>query len=574
MEEIKELTQLEELEKKYDEIKREPDKFRIESDVEPFGVSELDEYTKLTDEQKQERYSEEQRAASDKLLELYARVEGQLTELTKQINAKVIEAYKAVVKQTEEIENQIAENEKEINSLNEEIKTLKEQIALKEQALEQMEAAGDYDQDEYEKLLKEVEDLKNEVSQKEQTRDEKVKANKKYKEQLEELKEKKEQLVDEYEVLGHQIKLDDLSGKWSELAKQEREKYKEYKALKETDAYKNKDEDALNKAEQLAKEVITTRDARNKISNEQKEIRKTINELTGREVQAISSEEKEINEQTNLPEQEINPEQEEAVARPHSEDKAKDTAKDKGEDKKESSKEKEKSNTSQVVAGVPNQTEPAVVQQDKDKKEIDPQIEFDGLCYKAKKGNLKDEEFDRLVQIMKDPTSYDKLGITTGIIFNKSRAIFKALEKRVGDIDGLSSEAKETFAKELVGDVEGKELLTKIAALDKGGLTYSQQAILAKVKSTLNRQETLEQAKYVRDRIALEKNEKRWSWLIDFSDEKQRLRAAKQDKTEKPTAGGIEGINNLVNSESEQKDFDKKYEAPSKDVVVKDTKEH
>ena len=36
------------------------------------------------------------------------------------------------------------------------------------------------------------------------------------------------------------------------------------------------------------------------------------------------------------------------------------------------------------------------------------------------------KDFEDLAEIMKDPASYDKYGITTGIISNKSKSIFAA----------------------------------------------------------------------------------------------------------------------------------------------------
>lgn len=587
MEEIKQLTtikELEELEKKANELRREPEKYMASNEIDPVVTSEveLEQYLNLTDEEKQEKYTKEQIDVTDKFIEVVEKNNKQRDELEKQINVKAIEACKAVGEEIINIEKQIEENNKDIAALDEQINELNEQIKLKEQVLEQMEAAGNYEQDEYEKLLNEINDLKNEVSQKEKIKDEKIKANEKYKEQLEELKDKKQQLVDEYKVVEHQVNLDELTVKYEELANKEREKYNEYKELKETEEYKNKDEATLNKANQLAKEVVTATAEKEAALNGLKELRKNINELTGREAPAvlfgIDKEPKEEKDKDTV-ETEIQEEPEQQVVEETTEPEEKEKTAPKPEGKAKSPKGKEKVNASQGVVNIPSQPEQQE-KQEEDKKEIDPKVEFRDLCSKAKKGELKDEDFDKLVAIMKDPTSYDKLGITTLGIFNKSKRIFKALEKHIGNIDGLSAEVKEQFSKELLGNLSGKKLITKIAELDKEGLTEAQQVTFEKVKSTLDRQETLEQAKYVRDKIALEKAQKHWflSFWYDVESEAERLaepeKTKKDEKTEKPKAGEIKGLSNLENSEEEKNKFNNSYGATSKEPKTTGTKEH
>lgn len=575
MEEYKEITQikeLEELEKKRKEVNEIPDRYRNECKVEPVALteSELEEYSKLSDEEKQAKYSKDQQEVTEELIRKYEEANREDEELAKQINVKAIEAYKAVIEEMKNIEAEIEENNKQLASLDEQIKELNAQIEEKKQALEQMVSVEGYDKEEYARLEAELGELKNELNVKEKIKEVKTKTNDKYKDQLEVLQSTKENLMEEYPVVLHHMEIEDLTEKWREIESTRKEKFKEYNQLKETEKYKNKDEETLKKANQLAKEIMLANDEESKIANKQKELNKLINELTGREAPVVSFQQKDKD--VPISEQEIQEQQEDSTKLANSQDEKKDMLK--AGDKEKSPNGKEKSNKAQVIGIAPNQIE-STEQQKEDKKEIDPQEEFDELCYKARRGELKGKQFDRLVEIMKDPNSYEKLGITTGIIFNNSRRIFKALEKHnIGKIEGLSNEIKGEFAKELVGNSSGKKLLTKIAELDKEGLTEAQQATLEKVKLALNRQETLEQAKYVRDRIALEKNEKRWSWLIDFSEERERLSEPKKTKTEKTTIGEIGELSKLKKSERESNEFNRTYQAPTKGVITKDTKEH
>jgi len=50
---------------------------------------------------------------------------------------------------------------------------------------------------------------------------------------------------------------------------------------------------------------------------------------------------------------------------------------------------------------------------------------FNMLYKKMKKGSITDKELDALTEVLEDPKNYDKYGITTGIIFNKSKKILK-----------------------------------------------------------------------------------------------------------------------------------------------------
>lgn len=528
MEEIRELTEIKELEEKINEVRKSPDRYVKESDVESVEISELDEYIKLTDEEKKDKYSKEQQDSTDKLIEIIEKTNQEVDELNKQINNKAIEAYKAVVAETKKIESEIEENNKLIFDLDEQIKELKEQIAIKEQALAQLESTENYDKEEYAKLQKDIEELKGELNVKEKIKEVKTKTNNKHKDQLEVLQSTKQELAEEYKVVQHHMEIEDLTEKWREVESNRRKKINEYKQLQQTEKYINKDEETLKKANQLAKEILIANDDESKIANKQKEINQLINELTGREVASIVREENkpDINTEEALEEVEKEEEektkQQEDVPEEQTEEDPSDTVE--GEDEEKTSKGKEEKTTkgkenTQNAAAPENQEE--VASKDVSKKEVDPKEEFDDLCYKAKKGNLKDEEFDKLVEILKDPTSYDKFEITTGIIFNKSRRIFKSLEKSLEDLE-------ETVAKE--------------------------------------KKETIEQAKYVRDRVALEKNEKHWFWsrVIDFSEDRARLSEPMADTASKPASGTIGDINQLLTSEEEQKKFDRSYNAPSK----------
>ena len=364
---------------------------------------------------------------------------------------------------------------------------------------------------------------------------------------------------------------------------------KEIVALKATDEYKDGDEETLDKVKELESELEAKVIDKNKIVKSLKDMRTEINKLNEEKAKLVEEYGEEIIPKVEEPVVEnIEEQQSEEIT-----EKEQDISKqaEDMEDKEKTSKPekpkvaREKKNTNgfavgQNLADVEPKSRYAlignnavIVEKTEEQQEIDEKMEFEELFIKAKDGRLTDGEFTNFIEILKQPKKYDELGITTGIIFNKSRRIFRALEKNIGNIDELSIEVKAAFAKELVGETDGKELLDKIAKMEKDGLTEDQQSLLDKVKSTLSKQELLEQAKYVRDTVALEKNEKHWLWsrIGDFTDIKKRLAEAKTELEKPKCSATIPGLEEQNKTEEEK---NKSYGEPVKSAAVKEEKDH
>ena len=470
-----------------------------------------------------------------------------------------------IKKRLEEIDENIGKINKEIEQLkmdfmghdmfeeydayNEEDKAEKYPELFKlQKRIEELEASKD-------PLIEEEETLEQELEEETRINEGKQKYN--------EIVEKQKSLEDE---IAHKAKLVD------EALKEIQDINKQVYDLKETEEYKKGEPETLAKVAELESTMQKKILAKNEIVKSLREMRSTINELEEKKEAIIKEYGKEIVPKINEDKKpEKKKEIEEAV---EEETKPKQTAKPKAERKSAAKERKhDAENRSAYSVGTTSSgyEEPAVNFGDtvveKADEERDKEItkaQFKELRTKAKKGALDEGEFNKIVAIMKNPESYDKYGITTGVIFNNSKKIFKSLEKSVGNIDSLSIQVKLAFAKELVVGTDGKELLSKIAALESEGLTTDQQELRNKAKLTLNRQEVLEQAKYVRDTVALAKNEKRWSWLIDFGEDKQRLAAASAERVqpEKPS-GGVD-MRALVKPETEQLDAYAKPVGPVK----------
>lgn len=113
--------------------------------------------------------------------------------------------------------------------------------------------------------------------------------------------------------------------------------------------------------------------------------------------------------------------------------------KEKEENEEKSPKSKVAKKTSYMQGGIPafeGEHENESSQEEKNKEENEEKDykalkkDFNELYKKAKsKAPLTAEDYKKLAEIMKDKENYDKLGITTGVIFNKSKVIFKAMAK-------------------------------------------------------------------------------------------------------------------------------------------------
>lgn len=261
---------------------------------------------------------------------------------------------------------------------------------------------------------------------------------------------------------------------------------KEIIELKETEEYKNGDEETVLKVEKLEIEMKAKVLWKNGMVKKLAQIRKDINQLEADKTELVA----EYGEEIKPVKEVTTPANEEA--KPKTETEPTKKGKDKDEEK-----DKPKKNT--VVNGPAVQTVPNTESEaEKAKKEKEAQAakeaklkeDFKGIYKRAKKGNLTQEDFDKIAEIMKNPDNYDKLGITTGSIFGKSKAIFKAMDK--------------------------------FAAAN----TPTDKDVADKLKAEL------EEAKGVYNQVRIQRAKGKWySWIYEFDEQKPALPA---ENTEKP----------------------------------------
>lgn len=77
-------------------------------------------------------------------------------------------------------------------------------------------------------------------------------------------------------------------------------------------------------------------------------------------------------------------------------------------------------------SGIDEPTTPEVPGTGKTIQSIENKEDFDSLYKKIKNGKITEDEKLSLYETVKDKSSYDRLGMTTGIIYNKSKKILKA----------------------------------------------------------------------------------------------------------------------------------------------------
>ena len=113
----------------------------------------------------------------------------------------------------------------------------------------------------------------------------------------------------------------------------------------------------------------------------------------------------------------------------------------KGKDEDSSKKEKDDDKSKGGSSGVGGTGTPET------EKKLTEKEKFDGIYSKIKSGKeLKDEEVDVLLAIMSDKSKYNEYDITSGVIFNKSRKIFKSLaRKQKEESIALKAEARGVF---------------------------------------------------------------------------------------------------------------------------------
>ena len=312
-------------------------------------------------------------------------------------------------------------------------------------------------------------------------------------------------------------------------------KNEEIAALKETDAYKNGDEETLLKVEDLELEVkaktLRKEQLEQRIPNYEKELEDIKKEKEELIEDYPEIEDVEVDVQKDREHEEQQEEEQTGVSSEGSTD---DANKGKKEDEKAKNEGKSNVRGSGVIipSGViPNSNTGDQPKADENKEEKqeekDSKQEFKELCKKAKKGSLTDKEFETLVDIMKNKENYEKLGITTGIVVNKSRGIFKLLNKYAGENEEKVNSVKEAYKsyEELFFEKHGEK---KLNVLNK-------------------------------------------FFQIDEIESKNQTPALPETSEKAKSAEAIPGLEALNKTEEEK---DKSYGDPSKTAVVKEEKDH
>lgn len=183
----------------------------------------------------------------------------------------------------------------------------------------------------------------------------------------------------------------------------------EIKSLKDSETYKSGDEETVLKVEDL-EAVLNAKIARRddltkKLDSVKKEIANIDKEI-GNYMDKYDIEESDIDATSN-------------------------TEKEKEDKDKEETKNNKGKGSKFVVNPSLNEEENKDKKEETKKEETKALKEEFNILYKKAKSKepLNDKEYKRLVEIMQDKDNWDKLKITTGVIFNKSKVILKALSR-------------------------------------------------------------------------------------------------------------------------------------------------
>lgn len=205
------------------------------------------------------------------------------------------------------------------------------------------------------------------------------------------------------------------------------------KNLKETEAYQNGDQSTLLQVEELEEELKLKTSRKEKMLTGIKDIESEINKIKLEKEDLVDRYGKEVSIIESQPGENSEP-----------------TKEDEDENTKPNKKNPGKGRV--VIPNATTDTEELTPEEkaQKEQEEKDKKLkeDFTKLKDKIKKGELSDEDFASLVTIMKDKENYSKLGISTGIVFNKSRGIFKTLNKYAQgnpEKEALVSEAYKTY---------------------------------------------------------------------------------------------------------------------------------
>lgn len=371
----------------------------------------------------------------------------------------------------------------------------------------------------------------------------------KYKEVEDKIKEAKETQIKRYEDYVKLI---------ANYDKEYEDTLSEIDAIKNSQAYKDGDEETLKKLETLEAKL-------KEIDNKKSEAGKNLNEKAKETSKILKNLEKQKEQLVQKYGDSIIPVVQEIIPAnnerkfDNKEQDARDVEEVEEKDQKKTNSTPEKKNGNKAVSNnernndnddVRNLSSSSYVAESKPIEKPKEQMlkeQFNKLYVKAKKGDLSQEDFDEISKIMQDPSKYDELGITTGRVFNKAKVIFKAMasraaknastiklcEEKIGieyqkpsEETGLlsSSSLKEWKGlKVLLNDPESKiaseELFKKVVSLDRDSLNDEQKAVWDDAKVHLGRIQGIRNSLMVYDSVTKQREQTKTSWFSKFKKE-------------------------------------------------------
>lgn len=296
-------------------------------------------------------------------------------------------------------------------------------------------------------------------------------------------------------------------------------------ALKQTEEYKNGDKVMLLKVEEQEAELHLKLDNKQEITDKIQALKKDIDDLKLEKEDLVALYGKEIEKQPEKakPEPEKTKKVEPQNAKP--EVKEENSKPEPEQEKKTKPQQKPNqqgnySNNSYAWQPIYTVTSAPVARvespAEKAKREAEEQLksDFKELYSKAKHGKFTEKDFDKMVEIMKDPENYDKLGITTGIVFNKAKVIFKAMGKAVSIKDFTAKNASERLTDELTK-------AEKIVEEDRETLSEEQKAEWDNANKHIGQYNALKDTIKVYDDVSNKRMQAKWSWLFEFENEQK-----------------------------------------------------
>lgn len=488
--------------------------------------------------------------------------------------------YDEIKQKIEKLEMELKLNQAAHSSLNDECKArlmeiteLKNSKAYKDGDVEVVKKVQELDNELNKKVLQRIA-LANGLKNKEKELKDLEKEIETY---INEGKEKYKEVEDKIkEAKAAQIKrYNDYVKLIADYDKEYEDKSAEIDTLKNSQAYKDGDEETLKKVEALQadlKEIDSKKSEAGKNLNEKaKETSKIVKDLEKQKEQFIQKYGDSIipvvqeitpanNERkSNNKEQEVGDSEEVS----DKDEKGSNSTAERKTGRKTVGK-NERNNDNGDVSNLPLYSDVAVSQPTENHKEKMLQEQFNKLYVKAKKGDLSQEDFDELSEIMQDPSKYDELGITTGRVFNKAKVIFKAMaaraaknastiklcEEKIGikyqkpsEETGLlsSSSLKEWKGlKVLLNDPESKiaseELFKKVVSLDRDLLDDEQKAVWDAAKEHLGRIQGIRAALKAYDSVTKQREQTKVSWFSGLKKETPKPLSAPSPQTK---TGGI-----------------------------------